>query len=72
MKIQVVVNTNARRDSVEVREDGSLFVSVNVPPVEGKANKKVVEVLAEYFHKPKSAFTIVTGKTSKKKLIEVS
>ena len=71
MKIQAVVKTNARKNSVEVREDGSIFVCVNVPPVEGKANKKVIEVVAEYFHKPKSSVTIVSGKTSRKKLIEI-
>ena len=71
MKVQLVVKTNARKNSVELREDGSLFVCVNVPPAEGKANKKVIEVLAEHFHKPKSAFTIISGKTSKKKVIEV-
>jgi len=71
MKIQAVVKTTARKNSVEVREDGSIFVCVNVPPAEGKANKKVIEVVAEYFHKPKSSVTIVSGKTSRKKLIEI-
>ncbi|HEY4612251.1 MAG TPA: DUF167 domain-containing protein [Bacteroidota bacterium] len=71
MKIQIHVKTNARKNSVEVRDDGSLLVCVNVPPVEGKANAKVIELLAEHFRKPKSAFTIRAGKTSKRKLIEV-
>lgn len=72
MTIHVLVKTNARKESVEVREDGSLFVCVNVPPVEGKANQKVIELLARYFAKPKSAVTIVRGLRSKHKIVEVA
>ncbi len=71
MKLQVRVKANARRNHVEVREDGSLSVSVTVPPVEGKANKKVIELLADHFHKPKSSIIIVAGKQSKQKTVEV-
>lgn len=72
MTVHVLVKTNARKESVEVREDGSLFVCVNVPPVEGKANQKVVELLSRYFAKPKSAITIIRGLRSKHKIIEVA
>ncbi len=72
MKLQIVVKTNARKNAVEVREDGSLFVLVNAPPVEGKANKKIIELLADYFDKPKSAVTISGGKFSKRKIVEIA
>ncbi len=72
MKIQVHVKSNSRKNHVELREDGSLFVSVNASPVEGKANKKVIELLAEYFHKPKSGIAIIAGKQSKRKIVEIS
>ncbi|MGH2566773.1 MAG: DUF167 domain-containing protein, partial [Bacteroidota bacterium] len=39
MKLKVLVKANARKNAVETREDGSLIVSVNAPPIEGKANK---------------------------------
>jgi uncharacterized protein (TIGR00251 family) len=71
MKIAVVVKTNARKNGVETRDDGSLLVRVNAPPVEGKANEKVVEALAEHFGKPKRDIVIIRGHTSKKKLVEI-
>jgi uncharacterized protein (TIGR00251 family) len=71
MTIRVLVKTNAKKESVEVRDDGSLFVCVNVPPVEGKANQKVVELLSRYLGKPKRAITIIRGHRSKLKVVEV-
>lgn len=72
MKLTVLVKPGARKDEVTVREDGSLLVRVHTKPVEGKANKKVIEVLAQHFGKPKSSISIVSGLKSKRKVIEVS
>jgi uncharacterized protein (TIGR00251 family) len=40
-------------------------------PVDGKANKEVISLLAEAMGKPKSRIRIVKGETSNKKVIEV-
>jgi uncharacterized protein YggU (UPF0235/DUF167 family) len=40
-------------------------------PVDGKANKEVISLLAEAMGKPKSRIRIVKGETSNKKIIEV-
>ena len=71
MKISVRVKPNARQNEVAKLDNGTYRVNVTVPPVEGKANEKVIEVLAEYFGKPKRCFTIVKGTTSKEKIIEM-
>jgi uncharacterized protein YggU (UPF0235/DUF167 family) len=52
-------------------DDGTLVVRVAVPPVEGKANERVVEVLSEYLKKPKRSISIVSGFKGKTKIIEV-
>jgi uncharacterized protein YggU (UPF0235/DUF167 family) len=44
---------------------------VNVPPVEGKANEKVVELLSDFFKKPKRCVSIITGFRGKIKIIEI-
>ena len=72
MKITVHVKPGARRNSVEKQADGSYLVRVTAPPVDGKANEKLIELLADHFHKPRSYVTIVRGGTSKQKIIEVS
>lgn len=72
MRITVRVKPNARKNRIELLEDGSYTVSVTVPPVEGKANEQLVELLAEYFEKRKRNITIVRGFTGRIKVIDVS
>ena len=72
MKITVNVKPNAKKESVTLMEDGSYVVRVNAPPNEGKANKRVIELLSESLKKPKSSFLLLSGHKGKKKIIEVS
>lgn len=71
MRLNVTVKANAKKNEVILRENGGLLVMVTAPPVEGKANKKVIEQLAKFFRKPKSAISIVSGKTGKFKIVEI-
>ena len=72
MKISIKVKPNARKNEVKQNEAGDYTVSVTAPPVEGKANEKVIEVLAEYFGKPKRSITILRGTTGKMKIVEIA
>ena len=71
MKLKITVKPNARKDEVTRSADGSLVIRVNVPPIEGKANDKVIEVLSEYLNKPKRSISIVSGFKGKNKIIEI-
>ncbi|MCX6120507.1 MAG: DUF167 domain-containing protein [Ignavibacteriales bacterium] len=71
MKLKITVKPNARKNEVTRSADGSLVIRVNVPPIEGKANERVIEVLAEYLNKPKRSIAIVSGFKGKNKIIEV-
>lgn len=71
MKISITVKANAKKNGVTVKDDGGLLVMVTAPPKEGKANRKVVEVLAEYFRISKSSIDIVSGSTSRHKIVEI-
>ena len=68
LKIKVI--TNAKRNEV-VEGEGTLKVYVNAHPVDGKANKVVTEVLAEYFKVRKNSVKILRGEKSKEKVIEI-
>ena len=72
MRIEVWVKPRAKKTEVEKQADGKFVVKVKEPANEGKANQAVIEVLAKYFAIPKQAVTIVRGRTSRNKLIEVS
>ena len=71
MKIKVHVKPNSKKEIVEIMEDGSYLVKVNVPPREGLANQRVVELLAKKLNKPKSALSLISGNRGKKKIFEI-
>ena len=67
----VVVNVRAAPRSSRAGLDGtvgdSLKVRIRSAPVDGKANKELIEVLADAFDLPKSAVVFKGGETSKTK-----
>ena len=71
MKFKITVKPNARKNEVTRIADGTLVVHVAVPPIEGKANEKVIEVLSEYLKKPKRSISIVSGFRGRDKIIEI-
>ncbi len=71
MRYMVKVKPTAREEKVETRDDGSLFVSVKEPPIQGRANQGVCRVLAAHFGLSLASVRILSGHTSRIKLIEV-
>ncbi len=51
--------------------DQVLQVRVTAPPVDGKANKALIVVLAKEFRVPKSKIRIVQGEASRDKVVEL-
>lgn len=71
MKITVQVKPNSRTETVELLPDGTWVVRVRVPPIEGRANERVQELLAEHFGCAKSAVQLVSGARGKRKIFEI-
>lgn len=71
MLINCRVIANAKEISIIKQPDGFYKIRLNVKPIEGKANKKLIEVLAGHFKVPKSSIRIVRGETSRNKTIEI-
>lgn len=71
MRLSITVKPNARREGVELLPDGSYRVAVNVPPTEGKANARVVALLARFFRVPPSSVTMLHGGRGRNKLVEI-
>ena len=71
MKIFVSVKPNARREEVQKVDDAHFVVRANAPAKEGRANKRVEELLAEYFDVPKMSVWLVGGRTSKEKTFDL-
>lgn len=56
---------------MEKNEDGSFLVWVKEPAEKGKANKAVIKALAKYFGVAQSEVKIVSGFSSKQKILEI-
>lgn len=71
MEIRVVVVPNSRTAAVTKISDSSYRVKVNARAVEGRANARLLEILAEYFYIPKSHVRIVKGLSNRNKVVEI-
>ena len=71
MLIDVRVQPKSAQNAIVGLHDGALKIKLNAPPVEGKANKALVQYLAKWLRCPKSALEIVAGQTSRSKRILV-
>lgn len=72
MKISVIAHPNSKKPRIENDLLGTLHVYVNQPPLEGKANQAVIEVLANYFKIKKSQIILLSGHKSKNKKFEIT
>ena len=70
MKIKVKVQPQAKKNLV-VEENGRYKVYLTAPPIEGKANKALVDVLADHFNIKRKNIKIISGLRSKEKSIEI-
>lgn len=71
MIVDVKVIPRAKKEKVEETESG-LKIYLTAPAQDGKANKKLIEVLAEFFKTKKSNITIVKGLKSRQKSVQIS
>ncbi|MEA2092546.1 MAG: DUF167 domain-containing protein [Patescibacteria group bacterium] len=71
MKVFVSVKTKAKEDKVEKIDEDHFKVKVKELPVDGKANKKVMRLVANYFKVPISNISITSGHKSSKKRIKI-
>ena len=71
MKVKVTVKPSSKYEKIEEAFDGSLKIWVKEPAKEGRANAEIVKLLAKFYEVARSEVSIVNGKTSRVKIIEV-
>ena len=69
--IQVRVKPNAREHALKELADGQWHAKLKSPPVDGKANAELIELIAEHFGCTKSAVSIKSGASGRMKLIRI-
>lgn len=75
VRLRLKVQPKARRETIAgfaPDPDGAaLKVSVGAPPEDGKANAAVIALLAKALGVAKSAVSVVSGATDRRKLVEI-
>lgn len=72
MRITIKAKPFSREAKIEKVSETEFIVAIDAPAKEGKANARLIELLAEYFTIPKAQVTIVTGHTSRVKIVNIA
>ncbi len=66
--VNIKISPNSKKN--EIIKDGDIIkIKITAQPIDGKANKAVIEFLSKHFKIPKTSIKIVKGETSKEKTI---
>lgn len=71
MKIFIKANPNSREEKIIKIDETHYSVFVKEPPIKGKANYAIIKLLADYFKASPSSIKIISGYTSRQKIIEI-
>lgn len=71
MRITIKVMPKSSREEI-VEENGVIKAYVKAAPDKGKANKALIELVAEHYGVKKAAVSIISGETSRNKIVEVA
>lgn len=76
LKLAIRLTPNSGRDAidgVETGADGETYLKARVTavPEKGKANKALVELVAKSLKIPKSSISVISGDTSRKKILRI-
>ena len=71
MRLTIIAKPKKKQEKVIPISSTSYAVSVQEPPIDGRANDAIIRALAKYFSLSPSQFIIVSGHTTKIKIVEV-
>ena len=69
--LTIRIQPRASRNGIVMMEDGSLKIRLTAPPVDGAANEALIKYLSEVLGLSKSQVGIVTGHTSREKIVKI-
>jgi uncharacterized protein (TIGR00251 family) len=69
--IKIKLIPRSSKNQIIGKEGDAYRVKVKAPPVDGKANKALIALLAKRLNRPKEDIQIICGKSARIKLIRV-
>lgn len=71
-RVRLRVSPGSRKTELAGRYGDGWKVRVSAPPEDGRANEAVLALLAERVGLPRRALSIVSGRTSREKVVEMT
>jgi len=69
--IKIYVAPRSSSNKIVGAHNGELKIALTAPPVEGAANKALVEFMAKLLGVPRASVSIISGETSRHKVLRV-
>ena len=70
-RLTIKVHPRAKRSALAGRYGDAWKLDLAAPPVDGKANDECIRFFAELAHVPRARVRIVTGLTSRTKVVDI-
>ena len=64
----IKISPNAKKNEI-IKNGDEIKIKITAQPIDGKANKALIEFLSKEFKIPKTSITIIKGETSKEKTV---
>jgi uncharacterized protein (TIGR00251 family) len=71
MKINILVVPNSKDSEVTKVDEITYKVRVDAPALDGKANKRLIEIIAEHFNVSESSIKILKGFKNRNKIVSI-
>jgi uncharacterized protein (TIGR00251 family) len=68
-KVSCHIQPKSSRNALVGIHDGKLKIALTAPPVDGQANSMLIKFLSSYLDKPKRDVEIVSGDSSRSKIV---
>jgi uncharacterized protein YggU (UPF0235/DUF167 family) len=69
--VRIKAAAHAKKESIEQIAPQTLRITVREPAENNRANKRILELLAEYYELPVKKFRIISGHTAPNKMIQI-
>jgi uncharacterized protein len=70
--LRIKVKPNSRTSGLELQSDGTWLARIQSAPVDGKANRELVALVARHFTLRRSQVSIKSGLSGRTKLVQIS
>jgi uncharacterized protein (TIGR00251 family) len=72
VRLEIKVQPRSSRNQVAGEQDGVLKIKLAAPPVDGEANKALIDYLSDLLNVSKRSINLIKGETSRNKLVEIN